>query len=76
MGSVVKRGINLSIYPLTLGSLSSVSTKFLKRRPTYRKLAKDPDRWAEMKDVLPLLSHKKYYKVLRYGYARGNEAVR
>ena len=41
-----------------------------------RKLGKDPDRWAEMKDVLPLLSQKKYYKELRYGYARGNEPVR
>ena len=41
-----------------------------------RKLNKNPDRWAEMKDVLPLLSQKKYYKDLRYGYARGNEPVR
>lgn len=41
-----------------------------------RKLGKDPDRWAEMKEVLPLLSQKKYYKDLRYGYARGNEPVR
>ena len=41
-----------------------------------RKLDKDPDRWAEMKEVLPLLSQKKYYKDLRYGYARGNEPVR
>ena len=41
-----------------------------------RKLNKNPDRWAEMKEVLPLLSQKKYYKDLRYGYARGNEPVR
>ncbi len=41
-----------------------------------RKLNKDPDRWSEMKQVLPLLSQKKYYKDLRYGYARGNEPVR
>ena len=41
-----------------------------------RKLDKNPDRWAEMKQVLPLLSQKKYYKTLRYGYARGNEPVR
>ena len=40
-----------------------------------RKLGKDPDRWAEMKQVLPLLSDKKYYKDLRYGYARGREPV-
>ncbi len=29
-----------------------------------------------MKEVLPLLSEKKYYKDLRFGYARGNEPVR
>lgn len=40
-----------------------------------RKLGKDPDKWSDMKDVLPLLSEKKYYKDLRYGYARGNEPV-
>jgi len=41
-----------------------------------RKLNKNPDRWYDMKEVLPLLSQKKYYKDLRYGYARGNEPVR
>lgn len=41
-----------------------------------RKLGKNPQRWAEMKEVLPLLSQKEYYKTLRYGYARGNEPVR
>ena len=40
-----------------------------------RKLGKDPDKWVEMKEVLPLLSEKKYYKDLRYGYARGSEPV-
>ncbi len=41
-----------------------------------RKLNKNPDRWSDMKDILPLLSQKKYYKDLRYGYARGSEPVR
>ncbi len=41
-----------------------------------RKLNKNPNRWVEMKQVLPLLSQKKYYKYLRYGYARGGEPVR
>lgn len=40
-----------------------------------RKLNKNPDRWTDMKDILPLLSKKKYYKDLRYGYTRGNEPV-
>lgn len=41
-----------------------------------RRLNKDPDHWHDMKEVLPLLSKKEYYKDLRYGYARGNEPVR
>jgi len=41
-----------------------------------RKLNKNPDRWSEMKEILPLLGQKKYYKDLRYGYARGSEPVR
>jgi membrane-bound lytic murein transglycosylase F len=40
-----------------------------------KKLNKDPDRWSEMKEVLPLLSEKKYHTELRYGYARGDEPV-
>jgi membrane-bound lytic murein transglycosylase F len=39
------------------------------------KLGKDPNLWIDMKEVLPLLSEKKYYKDLTYGYARGNEPV-
>ncbi len=38
-------------------------------------LGKNPNLWIDMKDVLPLLSQKKYYKELTYGYARGNEPV-
>ena len=41
-----------------------------------RKLNKNPDHWHDMKEVLPLLSQKEYFKDLRYGYARGNEPVR
>ena len=41
-----------------------------------RKLGKNPHQWRDMKEVLPLLQEKKYYKDLRYGYARGNEPVR
>jgi len=40
------------------------------------RLGKNPDRWVDLKDVLPLLSQKKYYKTLKYGYARGTEPVR
>ena len=40
------------------------------------RLGKNPDIWPELKTVLPLLSQKKYYKQLKYGYARGTEPVR
>ena len=36
---------------------------------------KDPDAWIDVKEFLPLLQKKKYYKKTRYGYARGNEPV-
>lgn len=35
----------------------------------------DRDSWLDLKGVLPLLTQKKYYKDLKYGYARGTEAV-
>lgn len=40
-----------------------------------RKLNKNPYSWKDMKSVLPLLGHVKYYKNLKYGYARGNEPI-
>ena len=44
-------------------------------RALARDLDLDPDSWLELKGVLPLLSQKKYYKNLKYGYARGAEPV-
>ncbi len=45
-----------------------------------QKLAKksglDQNSWSDLKKVLPLLSQKKYYKTLKYGYARGEEPVK
>ena len=35
----------------------------------------DPDKWVEVKKDLPKLSQKKYYKHLKYGFARGKEPV-
>jgi membrane-bound lytic murein transglycosylase F len=35
-----------------------------------------PYRWRDIKQVLPLLSDPKYYRTLKYGYARGHEPVR
>jgi membrane-bound lytic murein transglycosylase F len=42
---------------------------------TQRK-GEDPDRWVDVKENLPLLKRKKYYKRTKYGYARGDEAVK
>ncbi|WP_127477535.1 membrane-bound lytic murein transglycosylase MltF [Sulfurivermis fontis] len=36
----------------------------------------DPDKWMDVKENLPLLHKRKWYSQTRYGYARGNEAVR
>jgi membrane-bound lytic murein transglycosylase F len=44
-----------------------------------RSLADDldlnPNSWLDLRNVLPLLSQKKYYRDLKYGYARGTEPV-
>ncbi len=44
-----------------------------------RRLAIDeglnPNRWSDLKKVLPKLARPQYYKRTRYGYARGYEAV-
>lgn len=36
---------------------------------------KNPDIWEDVRQHLPLLSKKKYYSTVKYGYARGNEPV-
>jgi len=38
-------------------------------------LGRDQDSWVSLRSVLPLLSQKKYYSRLKYGYARGSEPV-
>lgn len=44
-------------------------------RMLTEKAGRDPDKWMDVKEFLPLLQKKKYYKQTRYGYARGNEPV-
>jgi membrane-bound lytic murein transglycosylase F len=36
----------------------------------------NPDKWSEVKERLPLLQKKKWYKNTQHGYARGNEPVK
>ena len=35
----------------------------------------NPNNWIDIKKTLPLLAQKKYYRGLKYGYARGDRAV-
>ena len=35
----------------------------------------DPDRWADVRQYLPLLTQEEYYSTVRRGYARGHEPV-
>ena len=41
-----------------------------------KRFGKNPNKWHDLKTVLPLLSQRKYYKTLKRGYARGSEPVR
>ena len=41
-----------------------------------KKLGLNENAWSDLKIVLPLLSQKKYYRNLKYGYARGAEPVK
>lgn len=41
-----------------------------------KELDYDPNSWAALKEALPLLCHRKYYKKSRAGYCRGRDAVR
>ena len=44
-----------------------------------RKITQDqganPNLWSDVRERLPLLTKRQYYKKTRYGYARGHEAV-
>ena len=61
--------ISLAGYNIGIGHIYDAQT-------LAKKLNKNPYSWNDLKTVLPLLSQKKYYKNLKYGYARGNEPVR
>ena len=36
----------------------------------------NPNKWVDVKESLPLLRSKRWYKTTKYGYARGNEPVK
>ena len=61
--------VALASYNIGLGHVEDA-------RVLTEKDGKDPNRWSDIKQYLPLLSKKKWYEQTRYGYARGGEPVR
>jgi membrane-bound lytic murein transglycosylase F len=59
----------LAAYNIGLGHLEDA-------RKLAQKQGKDPDRWADVKEVLPLLAKRQYYEKARHGYVQGREPVR
>ncbi|HEM6865491.1 TPA: membrane-bound lytic murein transglycosylase MltF [Providencia rettgeri] len=59
----------LSAYNMGYGHMQDV-------RKLTEMLGGYPNRWFDVKARLPLLTQKKYYSQLTYGYARGHEAYR
>ena len=47
----------------------------LDARVLAQRRGKDPDRWVDVRDSLPLLARESWHQQTRYGYARGSEAV-
>lgn len=45
-------------------------------REITRRRGGDPNKWNDVKESLPLLRQRKWYRHTQYGYARGNEPVR
>ena len=60
---------------LALASYNLGRAHVLDARRLARELGRDPDSWAEMREVLPLKADKRYYPQTKYGYARGYESV-
>ncbi|RGE49036.1 membrane protein [Mannheimia granulomatis] len=59
---------SLAAYNMGLGHL-------LDLRRLTKQLGGNPDNWLDVKKNLPLLAEKRYYTHLKYGYARGYEAL-
>ncbi len=60
---------------LALASYNLGRAHVLDARRLARELGRDPDSWADMREVLPLKADKRYYPQTKRGYARGYESV-
>ena len=63
-------------WAITLASYNVGYGHVLDAQELARKLNTDPNSWISLKEVLPLLTQKKYFRKLKYGYARGDEPVK
>ena len=63
-------------WAITLASYNVGYGHILDAQVLARKLNINPNSWKDLKEVLPLLTQKKYFRKLKYGYARGNEPVK
>lgn len=44
-------------------------------RTLAKELDKNPDSWQDIRQILPLLTEEEYYSNLKYGFARGYQAI-
>jgi membrane-bound lytic murein transglycosylase F len=58
----------LAAYNMGIGHL-------LDAREVTRRTGGDPNRWLDVRNALPLLTQAKWNRTLKYGYARGYEAI-
>lgn len=61
--------MTLAAYNIGMGHLDDA-------RKITQKLGKDPDKWADVKEALPLLAKRQYYEKAKHGYVQGREPVR
>ncbi|MDA3908062.1 MAG: membrane-bound lytic murein transglycosylase MltF [Sulfurimonas sp.] len=59
----------LAAYNIGMGHIKDAQT-------LAKKMGLNQNIWSDLKKALPMLSQKRYYKTLKYGYARGSEPVR
>ncbi|MBF0142904.1 MAG: membrane-bound lytic murein transglycosylase MltF [Magnetococcales bacterium] len=60
---------------IALAAYNAGPGHILDARTLARKFGKNPDMWKDLREVLPLLSLKKYFTLLKHGYARGQETA-
>lgn len=58
----------LAAYNVGIGHLEDA-------RKLAKQLGKDPNKWVDVKDTLPLLQKPEWFSKMRHGYARGYEPV-